>query len=42
MKQTTIRLPDELMDKLWQTAQERGDSFNGTVLRLLNKALKEK
>ncbi len=34
-EQTTLRLPVELMDKLRQQAQERGDSFNETVIRYL-------
>ena len=38
-EQTTIRLPAELKQRLQQTADRRGDSFNGLVVMLLNKSL---
>ena len=38
-EQTTIRLPSEMMEQLWQKAQERGDSLQGTIIRLLHLAL---
>ena len=38
-EQTTLRLPVELMDKLRRQAQERGDSFNETVVRYLRLGL---
>lgn len=38
-EQTTLRLPAELLDRLRQEAQERGDSFNETVIRYLRLGL---
>lgn len=35
-EQTTLRLPSELKEELKRQAQERGDSFNETVVRYLN------
>lgn len=37
-EQTTIRLPAELKEKLQQEADRRGDSFNGLMVLMLNKA----
>lgn len=34
-EQTTIRLPSELMEQLWQKAQEWGKSRNGLMLNIL-------
>ena len=39
-KQTTIRLPAALKQQLQQEADKRGDSFNGTVIRLIRQGLK--
>ena len=39
-EQTTIRLPKDLKEKIQREADKRGDSFNGFVIVLLNKALK--
>lgn len=33
--QTTMRLPDELLEQLKAEAQKRGDSINETIIRLL-------
>lgn len=38
-EQTTIRLPAEFKERIQQEADRRGDSFNETVIRLLQKAL---
>lgn len=37
-EQTTIRLPAELKIKLQQEADKRGESFNGLLLIMINKA----
>ncbi|MEF9974121.1 MAG: Arc family DNA-binding protein [Clostridia bacterium] len=34
-EQTTLRLPTELLEQIRRQAQERGDSFNETVIRYL-------
>lgn len=39
-KQMTIRLPQELKEKLEEEAEKRGDSLNGTMIRLLYEALR--
>lgn len=36
-EQTTIRLPTNLKEKLQQEAQEKGYSFNGYMLLLIQK-----
>lgn len=41
-EQTTIRLPAELKEKLAREAEERGDSFNETVIRLLRRGMQLK
>ena len=38
-EQITLRLPSELIEQLRQKAQERGDSMQGTIIRLLQLAL---
>ena len=38
-EQTTIRLPAELKELLQKQADMRGDSFNGTVIRLIRLGL---
>mgnify|MGYP004732656207 FL=1 len=40
-EQITIRLPAELKEAIQREAEKRGDSFNGTVMRLLWAALKQ-
>lgn len=39
-EQTTIRLPAELLDELRQEADQRGDSLNGLIVMMINKAWK--
>ena len=39
-EQTTIRLPAELKEQLQQEADKRGDSLNGLVVMMLNRAWK--
>ena len=39
-EQTTIRLPVDLKERLQQQADKRGDSLNGLIVMMLNKALK--
>lgn len=34
-KQTTLRLPPELLEQMWSQAQARGDSLNETFIRYL-------
>lgn len=41
-KQTTIRLPSELKKRIQQEADKRGNSFNETIILLIQKALEEK
>lgn len=38
-EQTTIRLPAELKEKIQQEADRRGESFNGFIMIMINKAL---
>lgn len=40
-EQTTLRLPPELLEKLRQQAQEKGDSLNETIIRLIRVGLEE-
>lgn len=35
-EQTTIRLPAKLKEELQREAYERGDSFNGFIILLIN------
>ncbi len=37
-EQTTIRLPCALKEQLQREADKRGDSFNGLIMIMLNKA----
>lgn len=37
--QTTIRLPTALMEQLRREADGKGDSFNGTIIRLIRQGL---
>ncbi len=39
-EQITIRLPAELKEKLQQEADRRGDSLNGLIVMMLDKACK--
>lgn len=39
-EQTTIRLPVELKEKLQQEADKRGESLNGLIILMINKAWK--
>ena len=39
-EQTTIRLPAEMKEQLVREAKENGDSFNGTVIRLIRLGMK--
>ena len=41
-EQTTIRLPSELKKRIQQEADKRENSFNETVILLIQKALEEK
>lgn len=38
-EQTTLRLPPELLEQIQQKAQERGDSVNETIVRLIRKGI---
>lgn len=38
-KQTSLRLPSELLEQLRQQAQERGDSVNETIIRYIRQGL---
>lgn len=38
-EQTTLRLPAELLDELRRQAQERGDSLNEMIIRLIRLGL---
>ena len=38
-EQITIRLPKEMKEEIHRQANRRGDSFNGVVMVMLNKAL---
>ena len=37
-EQTTIRLPSGLKERIQHEADKRGDSFNGLIVMMLNKA----
>lgn len=37
-EQTTVRLPSELKRQIQREADERGESFNGMIVIMLNKA----
>ena len=37
--QTTLRLPEELMEQLRAEAEKRGSSVNETIIRLIRKGL---
>lgn len=38
-EQTTLRLPPELLERLREQAQERGDSLNETIIRYIRLGL---
>lgn len=38
-EQTTIRLPVKLKSEIQQEADRRGESFNGIIMIMLNRAL---
>ncbi|MDD5013713.1 MAG: hypothetical protein PHW73_01250 [Atribacterota bacterium] len=42
MKVTTLRLPDDLYDKIWQIHTDTRNNINSIILELIEKGLESK